>query len=130
MPATEHKAASTWSSVVLRLPPEVLQLPPEVLQLPPEVLSFSLNTAQDRLLIMPTWHCGGRKMAYQMCALLCRMRQMLSHVLSQCPVSLHLRRYNTRHDAVLEVIKRSIMPRLTDADLHSHQPHRPHQSPP
>ena len=66
---------------------------------------------------------------------------MLSYVLNQCPVSLHLRSYNTRHDPVLEVIRSSIMPLLSDADcviayLHSHQPyifphsqtHRPHQS--
>ena len=68
-----------------------------------------------------------------------------SHVLNQCPVSLHLRRYNSRHDAELEVIRSSIMPLLSDADcliadLHSHQPytfpllpfppHRLCQSPP
>ena len=78
--------------------------------------------------IMPTWHCGGRKLAYQMCASLQDATDAFSHVLNQCPVSLHLRRYNTRHDAVLEVIKSSIMPLLSDADcliadLHSHQPY-------
>ena len=80
MRATEDKAARTWSSAVLRLPPEVL--------------SFSLNAGQDTLPhnanLAPWRKKDGRS---DVCKL-CRMRQTLSHVLSQCPVSLHLRRYN------------------------------------
>ena len=88
MCANEDKAASTWSSAVL--------------QLLPEVLSFSLNVAQDILpynanLVMVEDEGG----LSDVCRL-CNMRQTLSHVLNQCLVSLHLRRYNTRHDAVLE----------------------------
>ena len=98
-----------------------------------EVLSFSMNAAQDTLPHNANLALWRKKDGLSDVCKLCRMRQMLSHVLNQCPVSLHLRRYNTRHDAVLEVIKISIMPLLSDADrliadLHSHQPNRPHQS--
>ena len=56
------------------------------------------------------------------------MRQTLPHVLNQGPTSLHLRRYNTRHDTVLEVIENTIKPLLSDgdcllADMQSHQPY-------
>ena len=104
MCATEDKADSTWSS---------------------EVLSFSLNVAQDTLPHNANPAVWRKKDGLSDVYKLCRMRQTLSHVLSQCPVPLHLRRYNTRHDAVLEVIRSSIMPLLSDADgliadLHNH----------
>ena len=59
---------------------------------------------------------------------LCGMRQTLPHILNKCRVSLHLRHYNIRHDAVLEVIESGIKPLLSDgdcslADLHDHQPY-------
>ena len=64
---------------------------------------------------------------------LCGLRQTLAHVLNQCPIALQLRRYNTRHDAVLEVIEKGIRPLLCKddsllADLHSSQP--PYTFPP
>ena len=81
MCATEDKAASTFSSAVL--------------QLPPEVLSFSLNVELDTLPhnanLAPWRKKNGRS---DVCKL-CRLRKTLSHVLNQCPVSLHLRCYNT-----------------------------------
>jgi hypothetical protein len=59
---------------------------------------------------------------------LCGRRQTLPHVLNQCPVALQLRRYNTRHDTVLEVIEKGIKLLLSDedslvVDLPSSQPY-------
>ena len=104
--ATEDKAASTWTSAVL--------------QLPREVLSFSLNVAQGTLPHNANLALWRKKDGLSDVCKLCRMRQILSHVLNQCHVPPHLRRYNTRCDAVLEVIKSIIMP---IADFHSHQPY-------
>ena len=55
------------------------------------------------------------------------MRQTLPRVLNKCPVALQHRRYNTRHDAVLQVIVIGIAPLPSDGDclvvdLHNHQP--------
>ena len=74
MCATEGKAASTWSSAVL--------------QLPPEVLSFSLNAAQDTLPHNANLALWRKKDGLSDVCKLCRRRQTLSHVLRKCPVSL------------------------------------------
>ena len=99
-----------------------------MLQLPPEVLSFSLNAAQDTLPRNANLALWRRSDGLSDACKLCGIRQTLPHVLNQCPVSLHLRRYNTRHDAVLEVIVSDIKPLLSDgecllADLHTQQPY-------
>ena len=112
--ATESKAASKWSSVVL--------------QLPPKVLRFSLNAAQDTLPRNANLAMWRRKGGLSDACKLCGARQSLSHVLNQCPVALQLRRYNTHHDTVLEVIKSGIKPLLSDgdsviADLHKQEPY-------
>ena len=112
--ATEDKAAGICSSAVL--------------QLPPKVLSFSLNAAQDTLPHNANLALWRRRDGVSDTCKLCGMRQTLPHILNQCPVSLHLRRYNIRHDAVLEVIESGIKPLLSDgdcslADLHDHQPY-------
>ena len=109
--ATESKAAGMWSSVVL--------------QLPPQVLKFSVNTAQDTLPHNANLALWRRKEGLSDACKLCGMRQTLPHVLNQCPIALQLRRYNTRHDAVLQVIVSGIKPFLSDGDclvvdLHSH----------
>ena len=97
-------------------------MPSAVFQPPPEVLSFSLNVAQDTLPHNANLAVWRKKDGHQMCA----SCTGCDNVLNQCPVSLHLRRYSTRHDTVLAVIKSSIMPLLSDADcliadLHSYQ---------
>ena len=112
--ATEDKAAGIWSSAVL--------------QLPPQVLRFSLNAAQDTLPHNANLALWRRRDGLSDACKLCGKRQILPHILNQCPVSLHLRRYNVRHDAVLEVIESGIKPLLFDgdcllADLHDHQPY-------
>ena len=123
--ATEDKAASTWSSALL--------------QLPPKVLSFSLKVAQDTLphnANLAVWR--KRDGLSDVCKLF-KMRQTLAHALNQCPFPLHLRRYNSRHYTVKWMIKCSIRPLLSDVDcliayLNSHQsytfpfPHHPLQS--
>ena len=47
---------------------------------------------------------------------LCGVRQSLPHVLNQCSVALKLRRYNTRHDAVLQAIVKRVRPLLVEGD--------------
>ena len=111
--ATESEAACTWSSAVL--------------QLPPQVLRFSLNATQDTLPHNANLAVWRRKEGLSDACKLCGLRQTLAHVLNQCPIALQLRRYNTRHDAVLEVIEKGIRPLLCKddsliADLHSSQP--------
>ena len=89
---------------------------------------FSLNAAQDTLPHNANLALWRRSDGLSDACKLCGMRQTLPHVLNQCPVSLHLRRYNTRHDAVLEVIESGIKPLLSDGeclltDLQSDQPY-------
>ena len=96
--ATERRAAGMWSSVVL--------------QLPPQVLKFSINAAQDTLPHNANLALWRRKEGLSYACKLCGMRQTLPHVLNQCPVALQLRHYNTRHDAVLQVIVSGIKPFL------------------
>ena len=45
---------------------------------------------------------------------LCRKRQTLLHVLNQ--LAIDMRRYNTRHNAVLEFIEKGIRPHLSEGD--------------
>ena len=95
---TEDEAAGIWSSAVL--------------QLPPQVLRFSINTAQDTLPHNANLSLWKKYDSLSDVCRLCGRRQTLAHVLNQCPTSLHLRRYNIRHDAVLEVIPQGIQPYL------------------
>ena len=92
------------------------------------MLSFSLNAAQDTLPHNANLALWKRRDGLSDACKLCGNRQSLAHVLNQCPISLHLRRYNARHDAVLQVIESGIKPLLSDgdhllADLHNQQPY-------
>ena len=67
---------------------------------------------------MPTLHCGGRKMAYQ----------MLASCVAKNKLCLNLRHYNTRHDSVLKEIEQGVRPHLSEgecllADLPNYQPY-------
>ena len=79
-------------------------------------------------LTMPIWQCGGGKRVSLRPASCVECDRHCLNVLNQCPITLHLRKYNTRHDAVLEVIESGIKSLLSDSDsltvdLHSHQPY-------
>ena len=73
-----------------------------LLQLSDDQMKFALNGALDTLPHNANLHLWKKK-EHEKC-LLCGERQTLIHVLNACPVSLHQRRYNRRHDAVLELI--------------------------
>ena len=75
-------AATLWSETVQKLPPEALK--------------FALNATN-----LAIWR---RSEGLSSNCKLCGERQTLMHVLNHCQVALDLRRYNARHDAVLEVI--------------------------
>ena len=83
-------AAALWSKVVQELPPESMK--------------FALNAAQDTLphnANLAVWrHEAGLSSQCKLCG----QRQTLLHVLNHCPVALDMRRYNERHDMVLQVI--------------------------
>ena len=84
----EEEAASQWDSALDTLTPFELK--------------FSLNACQDTLphndnLALWKGHPCECK--------LCGETQTLLHILCNCPVALQLRRYNTRHDEVLQAPK-------------------------
>ena len=83
----EEEAAAEWAAALESLTPPQLE--------------FALNACQDTLphnsnLALWKGHPSECK--------LCGERQSLLHVLCSCPVALQLRRYNSRHDQVLQVI--------------------------
>ena len=83
----EEPAAEIWSKAVQSLPSALMK--------------FALNAAQDTLphnVNLAWW----RKLPNG--CKLCGNTQSLLHVLNNCPVALHCRRYNQRHDLVLPVI--------------------------
>ena len=97
--AVEGEAASQWSSALERRPTAKLK--------------FALNACQDTFphnanLALWKGHCSSCK--------LCGEKQTLLHVLCNSPVALQLRRYNVRHDAVLQVVYN-----LLKEHLHSDQ---------
>ena len=85
-------AASIWSKAVQKLPPELLK--------------FSLNAVQDTLPHNDNLAMWRRREGLSSACKLCGERQTLLHVLNNCPEALNMRRYNERHDAVLEVISK------------------------
>ena len=114
MRVTASKASSIWSSAILHSPSQILK--------------FALNAAQNTLPHNANLSLWKSRDGLSDACKLCGIRQTLAHVLNQCPIALQLRHYNTRHDAVLEVIERGIQPFLSDtdslvADLNSHHPY-------
>ena len=86
----EEDAATIWSETVQKLPPEGLK--------------FAMNAVQDTLPHNANLAVWRRSEGLSSQCKLCGERQTLAHVLNHCQVALELRRYNSRHDAVLEVI--------------------------
>ena len=98
---TTTSPADVWASA--------LQLLPE------EVWKFALNSAQDTLphnSNLKLW----RKKTSSSCPL-CHDHQNLVHVLNSCKKALEARRYNQRHDRVLQAIFDFIKERLPDTTL-------------
>ena len=65
-------------------------------------MKFTLHSAVDTLPHNANLHLW-KKRGDDSCSL-CGDRQTLIHVLNICPVALKARRFNVRHDAVLEII--------------------------
>ena len=78
-------------------------------KLPPEALKFALNAAQDTLPHNANLAIWRRSEGLSSNCKLCGERQTLVHVLNHCQMALDLRRYNARHDAVLEVIDQFVI---------------------
>ena len=90
----DDDAASLWSEVVQKLPPECMK--------------FALNAAQDTLPHNANLSIWRRDAGISSLCKLCSQRQTLLHVLNHCKVALELQRYNQRHDNVLQVIINSL----------------------
>ena len=101
--STSPESASLWGSALLHLPDDEMK--------------FALNSAVDTLPHNANLHLWKKKKDDK--CLLCGERQTLIHVLNTCPVSLTTRRFNTRHDAILERIVATITKHLkpTVSDL-------------
>ena len=79
--------------------------------LPANTMKFALNAAHDTLphnANLQLW----KKKENAACPL-CGERQSLLHILNNCKVARNLRRYNQRHDAVLQEIVKVIQPKLS-----------------
>lgn len=97
---TSSDAAKLWGSVLVHLPDEQMK--------------FALNSAVDTLPHNANLHLW-KKRGDDNCPL-CGDRQTLIHVLNMCPVALNARRFNYRHDAVLEIIAVTISSFLQPTD--------------
>ena len=82
------RAPRLWSSTVVTLPERVFK--------------FALNSLTDTLPHNANLHLW-KKLPSSSCNL-CGQRQTLLHILNACPSALEKRRYNTRHDAILQSI--------------------------
>ena len=71
-----------------------------------EALKFALNVSQDTLPGHTMWTCAIREA--RVFPVTAWERQTLAHILNHSQVALDLRRYNVRHDAVLEVIDKFV----------------------
>ena len=89
-------AADTWGKVLMELSDEHRK--------------FAINSAVDTLPHNANLHLW-QKRRDDTCPL-CGQRQTLIHVLNACPVALQTRRYNHRHDTVLEKIVTTISSHL------------------
>ena len=97
---TSPDAAKIWGSVLG--------------QLPDDQRKFALNSALDTLPHNANL-CLWRKRVTDSCPL-CHERQSLIHVLNACPRALETRRYNLRHDSVLEKIVTTISTHLQPSE--------------
>ena len=73
-------------------------------------MKFALNAAVDMLphnANLHLWHKRGDPTCP-----LCTQNQTLLHILNNCPTARNLRRYNARHDAVLQEVSSAIVPKL------------------
>ena len=98
---SEDGAASIWSKAVQKLPLELLKF-------------FSLNAVQDTLPHIATSAMWRKREGLSTACKLCGERQTLLHVLNNCPKALNMHRYNEQHNAVLEVISKSMAKSLPD----------------
>ena len=78
---------------------------------------------------MLTWPCGeGGKASLVPVSSVEKGKHALLHALNNCPEALNMRRYNERHDAVLEVISKFMVKSLLEdyqlmADFPQFQPY-------
>ena len=96
---TPESAAEIWSTAVSNLPSGSMK--------------FTLNAATDTLPHNSNLALWRKSEGFPSNCKLCGKTQTLLHVLNDCPVALELRRYNHRHDAVLEVLAELVKSHLS-----------------
>ena len=117
MRMTEAGATEVWSDAVHSLPSESLK--------------FALNAASDTLPHNSNLALCRQKEGLSNGCKLCGGKQMLIHVLNNCPVALEMRRYCHRHDCVLSEIVDFIKSHLPPAaNIMADLPGAPYQYPP
>ena len=100
-----------------------------VANLPDSIIKFALNAAQDCLPHNQNLFLWKKKPS-DSCPL-CGNTQSLVHVLNNCNVALHLRRYNKRHDAILKCLTDFLCQNLSsDFQLIADLPSFVYQPPP
>ena len=109
----DQQCAQVWSMVVKGLPEEQMK--------------FALNAALDVLPHNYNLHLW-KKRTDSSCPL-CGKNQSLLHVLNNCSTARNLRRYNVRHDLVLQEIAAVIKPHLSPTTVLSVDIHEGYEFP-
>ena len=73
--------------------------------LPSAQMKFALNASSDTLPHNANLAIWRKNEHLSAACKLCGERQTLCHILNNCKVALELRRYNTRHDQILQIIE-------------------------
>ena len=92
----EGQSAERWSTAVFSLPEQIFKF---ALNAVTDTLPHNQNLFRWRKVTSDSPKCQ-----------LCGKDQSLLHVLNGCETALHLRRYNARHDSVLEAIYEFLCP--------------------
>ena len=111
-----------WSGALRQMQP--LAWSTAVRSLHPDTLKFALNAAVDTLPHNANLYLWQKKDSDR-CPLCSADSQNLVHVLNSCKVALELRRYNKRHDAVLQVIAEVVKEAIPTTASISVDKHRP-----
>ena len=109
-----EEAASAWSECIQALPSSRFK--------------FALNAAQDTLPHNANLALWRKNHDITDSCKLCGERQTLGHVLNSCKVALQQRRFNNRHDKVLEVITAFVQEHIPSnyqivSDIYNDQPY-------
>ena len=96
----DSTASAVWSRVIQSLPSARMK--------------FALNLATDTLPHNANLALGRKSAHLSTACKLCGERQTLCHILNNCTTALKLRRYNARHDQVLQTIAKFMKQQVSE----------------